>query len=68
MNETLRRHHTWDDSVGNCAPEDLSRGLYFTSWIIIRCHYKACLLIVVLVFVQDAIEVRELPGEDIPSQ
>ena len=57
-------HHYWDACIEEAANEHLVEG-FGASRVVVGCHDEACLAIVILVLVQDAIEVRELPRENV---
>ena len=68
MKNAHRRHHARYYCIGNCTGKYLLCGFDLSSWIRVRGHYKASLLVIFLMLVQYAIEVRELPSEDISGE
>jgi len=65
VHQAIGRHHTRDDCVGDCAGEDFICSLKFSGGVVVGSHDEAGFFVVVLVLVEDAVKVGELPGEDV---
>jgi hypothetical protein len=67
MDDASVAHCSWDERAETGREFDVFDGCSAV-WVCVGQHLKASVLVIGLVLIQDSVEVRPLPGEDVGGQ